>query len=110
MTIESVMRKIAAGTLTRKQAAVELDLSERQVNRLMLARGVARPASAAQLARKLASEEAASRRELLREAVKNYLAGRISLKLAAEHAERSERTIYRQAQRERVKKKGKARV
>jgi hypothetical protein len=89
------LEAIADGTFTRAMAAVELECSERHVNRLMAEAGVHRPPGLTRQVRKDAKLAAATRRE-----VRHYHAvlvdvGALDVATAALRAACSERTIYR---------------
>lgn len=86
-----VLRRIAAGELSRQQAALELECSERQVNRLMRRYGVERPAGPVPAAR----EAAAARRATKQKKIEAALARSLPPVKAADVAQVSVRTIYR---------------
>jgi hypothetical protein len=85
------MRQIAAGSITRADAAARLRVSERHVNRLMRAHGVSRPAGKAHERRVTAQ----AHREAKERAARGALQGVHSLENAAMQAGCSLRTMYR---------------
>lgn len=96
--LQSVMRRIAKGKISRGGAAQALDCSERQVNRLMLRYDVRRPPGASRRLR----EEARVRREKRVRAARRVLKGKISRERAAVEGEMSLRTVVRWVERLKV--------
>lgn len=89
--LREVLLAISKGEIMRKAAAKRLGVSERQVNRLMRAHGVARPASDAHERRLTAR----MRREAKERAAKAVALGVHSIENAAMQAGCSVRTMFR---------------
>lgn len=95
-TVKAVMRAIAAGEMSRWEAARKLGgISERHVNRLMNLHGVKRPPGETRGRRLIAQ----MRREAKVRAARAAVAGEATLGQAANAAGCSERTLYRWIQR-----------
>lgn len=93
--LATVLRKIAAGSLSRSTAAAELEISERHVNRIMRLYGVRRPKSAYHARR----AGAGSRREDRARAARQVINGQFTHEQAALAAGCSVRTVYRWAKK-----------
>jgi len=94
-TFSKVLKMIAAGALSRADAAAELGCSPRHVNRLMADAGVARPPGVTRAARAAARESNLARQgRILRAALQVSVDG-LNVATAAARAGCSERTIYR---------------
>jgi DNA-binding CsgD family transcriptional regulator len=90
-TLDSVLRRIGEGALSRGEAAAALGVSERTVNRLMVEHSVSRPPSPVHEQRQRAEE----RRQLRLTAAGAVVGGVLTPEQAAKGAQCSERTIYR---------------
>jgi transposase len=90
-TLRAVLRAIAAGEISRTDAAERLGVSERTVNRKMKEAEVERPPSPAHAAR----AAAASRRAERKENAAGVRDGELTPEQAAENADVHVRTIYR---------------
>jgi transposase len=89
--LSDILRRIASGDLKRYEAAAELGVSERQVNRYMRRYNVARPKGRVPDLR----AQAKKRREAKEAAAKKAVAGQLSVEAAAKQADVSVRTMYR---------------
>ncbi len=92
---EEVLAAIAAGELTREQAAIELECSPRHVNRLMIAAGVRRPPGVSRAAPAVAPAPKVVRQALILKWASLVEQQMLTVVSAATKAGCSERTIYR---------------
>lgn len=86
-----ILKQIAEGKLSRVEAAIALNCSERQVNRLMRAHNVTRPVSRVHEMRREAAKRRAHKLGVMQRAAE----GKISFEQAAKLAQTSVRTVYR---------------
>lgn len=105
MKLFRVFVKIMDGKITRAAAAKRLEVSERQVNRLMLAHGVERPVQPRADARRGRRLYARAQRENRERAARAFMAEQCSVEQAALQCGSSVRTVYRWAAK--LKKTGK---
>lgn len=94
-TLDSVMRRIGRGEMTRAAAAKRLGVSVRHVNRLMLRADVRRPPSERAAERRHMRAEAQAWRELKRGAALAVIAGQENLEQAARRVRLTVRSMYR---------------
>jgi hypothetical protein len=92
---DEILKRIKRGRISRAHAAKALGVSERHVNRLMQAAGVARPASKRAEDRHARALEAAQWREHKARAALAVAAGQETLESAARRCRCSTRTLYR---------------
>jgi predicted transcriptional regulator YheO len=106
-TLAEVLRDIRDGKITRKTAAALLGFSERHVNRLMKAQGVARPPGK----RSVRDTAAKQRKQLLKGLAEQVLQEQRSIEQAAQLGDCSTRTMYRWVKKvahDQVRKRGPA--
>lgn len=89
--LEKVLKSIAAREISRRDAAVELECSERQVNRLMRRYSVTRPASPIPDMKEAARERRRAQKKLIEKAI----AQNLPPEKIADLAGVSLRTVYR---------------
>jgi transposase len=89
--VQAILKQVAAGTITRTDAAKALDISERQLNRIMRRHNVTRPPSKVHAAR----EAAGLRKQIRLAAAIAVVNNEMTIEQAAAESDCSERTIYR---------------
>ena len=93
--LKKVLRAISKNEMTRDDAAAELEVSARQVNRLMQRYDVKRPPGATHKARAAAAKRKETRLRVQECTLAAIAAGALTVEEAVKAAKVSERTIYR---------------
>ena len=103
--LDKVLDRISRGRISRGEAAGQLEVSERTVNRVMKRHGIERPVSQAQLRRKVTAEAARDRRAELEAVAGRVLYRRLTAEEAARLSGVSLRTMFRWVSRVKSTKK-----